>query len=229
MDYGAPFQMVFRSSDPRIKNKLLTGTLYALLSILLTPLLIGLAGFWILGGYGLRLLQNVRIGKEDPLPEWDQWQSDLRSGFLLFVAGIVWYLPFLILSAILTGGDAASAPTLLSVMASLLTTLAGFILGPGVTIAFAQRIRLGDAFRFGRVLAWIGQHWTQCLLVSLVATLVSVLIGVALTIAGTIALVIGLLAAIPFAILMSFLYLYHLYGQLAQSSDLTVMFPEGVE
>ena len=232
--------MVFRSSDPRIKAKLLTGILYVLISILLTPLLIGIAGFWILGGYSIRLLQNVQIGKEFSLPEWDQWRSDLRGGFLLFVAMIVWFLPFIVLSAILsisTIGDQEYISVILGrstfnrnlfaqMSISLLSTVAGLILGPGISIAMAQRVQLADAFRFGRVLAWIGQNWTRCLKVSLVATLVSFLIGVVSTIAGALALVIGLLAAIPFAMLMSSLYQYHLYGQLAQSSDLTAMLPE---
>ncbi len=242
MEYGRPFQMVFRSSDPRIKAKLLTGTLYVLCSILLTVLLIGIAGFWILGGYSLRLLRNVQNGEEHPLPEWDQWRSDLRGGFFLFLASIVWFLPFIILSVVVNwsaAGDIWSAfgdvgngsfPSVstatTSSLVSLLSTIAGLIIGPGISIALAQRMQLADVFSFGSVLAWIGQNWTRCLVVSLVAALASILIAVVSMIAGTIALGIGLIVAVPFMGLMSSLYQYHLYGQLAQASDLNTMFPD---
>ena len=32
MQYGLPFQAVFRSTDPRIRNKIMTGILYVLIS-----------------------------------------------------------------------------------------------------------------------------------------------------------------------------------------------------
>lgn len=248
MQYGLPFQAVFRSTDPRIRNKLMTGTLYVLVSMVLSVVLVGIVGFFIVGGYGLRLLRNVRTQQEHPLPEWDQWQTDLRNGFFLFVAYVVWLLPFLVVYVVvLVGNDQEALPATDSLdsfgaafsyslgaigigfgrsLVALLPTVAGWILGPAIAIALAQRMELADAFKFGNVLAWVARNWVQCLLVSLIAGLMSLLISVVAALTGALALGIGLIVTLPFGFLMSSIYQSHLFGQLAQIRDLTVMFPE---
>ncbi len=249
MQYGLPFQIVFSSTDPRIRKKLMTGTLYVLVSMVLSVVLVGILGFFIVGGYSLRLLRNVRTNQEHPLPEWDQWQTDLRNGFFLFVAYVVWLLPFfaVLVAVNLVGNNQTALPltdsysldafggtfshSLASIglgasLASLLPTVAGWILGPAIMIALAQRMELADAFKFGNVLAWVARNWVQCLLASVVAGLVSLLISVAAALTGALALGIGLIVTLPFGFLMSSIYQNHLFGQLAQSRDLTVMFPE---
>ena len=248
MQYGLPFQAVFRSTDPRIRNKLMTGTLYVLISMVLSVVLVGLVGFFIMGGYVLRLLRNVRTQQEHPLPEWDQWQTDLRNGFFMFVAYLVWLLPFLVVYVVvLVGNNQEALPATDSLdsfgaafsyslgaigigfgrsLVALLPTVAGWILGPAIAIALAQRMELADAFKFGNVLAWVARNWVQCLLVSLIAGLMSVLISVVAALTGALALGIGLIVTLPFGFLMSSIYQHHLFGQLAQTRDLTVMFPE---
>ena len=249
MQYGLPFQAVFRSTDPRIRNKLMTGTLYVLVSMVLSVALVGIVGFFIVGGYVLRLLRNVRTNQEHPLPEWNQWQTDLRNGFFLFVAYVVWLLPFFVpytnLVVNLVGNNPASLPAtdsldsfgaafsygLMSIslgrsLMALLPTVAGWILGPAIMIALAQRMELADAFNFRNVLAWVARNWVQCLLVSVIAGLMSLLISVVATLTGALALGIGLIVTLPFGFLMSSIYQSHLFGQLAQTRDLTVMFPE---
>ena len=247
MQYGLPFQAIFSSTDSRSRNKLMTGTLYVLGSMVLSVVLVGLAGFFIVGGYALRLLHNVRTNQEHPLPEWDQWQTDLRNGFFVFVAYLVWLLPFFVVSLVvnLVGNTPASLPAtdsldsfgaafsyglttigLGKILVTFLPTVAGWILGPAIMIALAQRMELADAFKFGNVLAWVARNWVQCLLVSVIAGLVSVLISVVAVLTGALALGIGLIVTLPFGFLMSSIYQHHLIGQLAQSRDLTVMFPE---
>ena len=254
MQYGLPFQAIFSSTDPRIRNKIMTGTLYVLVSMVLSAVLVGILGFFIVGGYSLRLLRNVRTNQEHPLPEWDQWQTDLRNGFFLFVAYVVWLLsfillPFIVVSIVvnLVGNNQTALPltdsysldafggtfshSLASIglgasWASLLPTLAGWIYGPAIAIALAQRMELADAFNFRNVLAWVARNWVQCLLASVVAGLVSLLILVVAALTGALALGIGLIVTLPFGFLMSSIYQHHLFGQLAQSRDLTVMFPE---
>ncbi len=247
MQYGLPFQAIFSSTDPRIRNKLMTGTLYVLVSMVLSWLLVGLVGFFIVGGYVLRLLHNVQTNHEHPLPEWNQWQTDLRNGFFVFVAYLVWLLPFFVVSLVvnLVGNDPAPLPATDSLdsfgaafsyglmtiglgrsLVALLPTVAGGILGPAIMIALAQRMELADVFKFGNVLAWVARNWIQCLLVSVIAGLVSVLISVVAALAGALALGIGLIVTLPFGFLMSSIYQHHLFGQLAQTRDLTVMLPE---
>ena len=247
MQYGLPFQAIFSSTDPRIRNKIMTGILYVLVSGILSSLLVGILGFFIVGGYSLRLLRNVRTDQEHPLPEWDQWQSDLRNGFFMFVAYLVWLLPFFVVYAVvnLVGNNQNVLPVADSLdsfevafshslaaidlgrsLVALLPTVAGWILGPAIIIALAQRMELADAFKFGNVLAWVVRNWTQCLLVSVISGLVSLLILVVAALTGALALGIGLIVTLPFGFLMSSIYQNHLFGQLAQSRDLTVMFPE---
>lgn len=248
MQYGLPFQVVFGSTDPRIRNKLVTGTLYVLVSMVLSVVLVGIVGFLIVGGYSLRLLRNVQTNQEHPLPEWDQWETDLRNGFFMFVAYVVWLLPFIVLSIVtnpvwniqdslpamdslgmFAGTFSYSLGAISSIgsnLAVLLSTVVGWILGPAVTIAFAQRMELTDAFKFRNVLAWVVRNWVQCLLVSVIAGLVSFLISLVAVLAGALALGIGLIVTLPFGFLMSSIYQNHLFGQLAQTRDLTVMFPE---
>ena len=247
MQYGLPFQAVFRSTDPRIRNKLMTGTLYVLVSMVLSVVLVGVVGFFIVGGYGLRLLRNVRTHQEHPLPEWDQWQTDLRNGFFLFVAYLVWLLPFFVVSLVvnLVGNEPAPLPAMDSLdsfgtafsyslgaigfgrsLVALLPTVLGSILGPAIAIALAQRMELADAFKFGNVLAWVARNWVQCLLASVIAGLISLLISVVAALTGALALGIGVIVTLPFGFLMSSIYQHHLFGQLAQTRGLTVMFPE---
>ncbi|MXZ24676.1 MAG: DUF4013 domain-containing protein [Caldilineaceae bacterium SB0665_bin_21] len=246
MQYGLPFQVVFRSTDPRIRNKLMTGTLYVLVSTVLSVVLVGIVGFFIVGGYVLRLLRNVRTHQEHPLPEWDQWQTDLRNGFFMFVAYLVWLLPFVVVYVVvLVGNNQEALPATDSLdsfgtafsyslgaigfgrsLVALLPTVAGWILGPAIAIALAQRMELADAFKFRNVLAWVARNWVQCLLASVIAGLMSLLISVVASLTGALALGIGLIVTLPFGFLMSSIYQHHLFGQLAQSRDLTVMFPE---
>lgn len=249
MQYGLPFQAIFSSTDPRIRNKLMTGTLYVLVSMILSTVLVGLVGFFIVGGYVLRLLHNVQTNQEHPLPEWDQWQTDLRNGFFVFVAYVVWLLPFFVpytnLVVNLVGNNPAPLPATDSLdlfgvafsyglmtiglgksLMALLPTVAGWILGPAIMIALAQRMELADAFKFRNVLAWVARNWVQCLLVSVIAGLMSVLISLVSVLTGTLALGIGLIVTFPFGFLMSSIYQSHLFGQLAQTRGLTVMFPE---
>ena len=246
MQFAQPFQMIFRSTDPRVFNKLAIGTLYVLVSGILSIFLVGVLGFFIVAGYAMRVLKNVQTNQEHPLPEWDQWQTDLRNGFFLAVSLVVWLLPFLVvylilgLNPVLQGTTEFSADSLPAMVAvgqsilvniwwSLLPTVVGWVYGPAITIAFAQRMMLSDSFNFSRVLAWVGQNWAHCLLVSIVAIVMSIFIAIATTLIGALALGIGLIVMVPFGWFAASLYQNHLYGQLAQVRGLSVMFPDQVE
>ena len=79
MDIGKA--LTFVTEDPRWKEKIAIGTAVILISGLLSVILIGILGYFIVAGYTVRLLQNVRDGKSAPLPEWDEWAEDLTRGF----------------------------------------------------------------------------------------------------------------------------------------------------
>ena len=86
----------FLTEDERWMQKLGIGTAVVLISVVLSPILIGLAGFMILAGYCLRLKENVRDGAARPLPEWDRWGEDMVDGFKLMIAFFLYALPIII-------------------------------------------------------------------------------------------------------------------------------------
>jgi hypothetical protein len=95
MDIGRA--LTFFTEDERWIEKTAIGTGVLLLSTLLSFVLVGVVGFFIVMGYGVRLLQNVRDGVNPILPEWDQWGDDLSRGFKLFVVQFIWALPILLI------------------------------------------------------------------------------------------------------------------------------------
>ena len=59
----------------------------------------------ILSGYAIRLLQNVRDGEADPLPDWNEWGGDLARGFKMWIVQLVWGIPiFLFMAPMAIGG-----------------------------------------------------------------------------------------------------------------------------
>ena len=70
------------------------------LSIVLTPLFVGLLGWVALAGYTVELVRNVRLGVRDPLPRWDDFNRYLSSGFQVLTAVIVYSLPNIVLGCV---------------------------------------------------------------------------------------------------------------------------------
>ncbi len=96
MNIGKSFTYIF--DDPRWLNKILIGTLVLIISSLLSTILIGILGYFIIMGYALEVLRNVRRGDRYPLPEWkDRWGEWLVLGVKLTVALLVWALPAILI------------------------------------------------------------------------------------------------------------------------------------
>ncbi|MEZ4636663.1 MAG: hypothetical protein R2856_17160 [Caldilineaceae bacterium] len=64
-----PFTPFF-TEEERWIEKTTIGTLVLLVSSLLAPVIVGVVGFFILSGYGVRLMRNVQAGVRPVLPEW---------------------------------------------------------------------------------------------------------------------------------------------------------------
>ena len=213
--YGEPFKDFIRSADPEWSSKLIRGTITVLISLLLTPILIGLAGWLIVAGYGLRLLHNVQSGKEHPLPEWGQNREDLKRGFKLVVVALVWSIPGIVIQ-ILTARNVLP-PGLgngLGGLYSLFTVL----VAPAYYVAMAQpNIKISDGLQFGEIIGWAMNHLGQIILALIVTFVVAVAL-MAVSSLGAIAIVIGLLFTVPLAIFLGQIYAMHLYGQIARTS-----------
>jgi len=228
MDFGKAFTYMFQ--DPNWIAKLGIGTLLVLVGIVLSPLLIGFLPLLIVTGYSLVALDNVRLGHEHPLPEWQDWGKFFMLGLKLFVALFIWALPVIIgfvpvlAGSVLTdnGNSSGTGPiaALLIICGSCLMILWGLfiaLLTPAIYARLAATNRFGAAFELGKI--W---EFTRDNLGNVIVAIVLVwLAGLIAAIAGTLgfaALCIGALITIPLASLWQYLVQAHLFGQIAAHS-----------
>ena len=85
-DFLKPLAFVFE--DPNWIPKMLMGALFSLASVVLI-------GIFFVYGYLARLVRNVVAGAEHPLPDWDELGEMFGEGAMLFVASLLYMLPFL--------------------------------------------------------------------------------------------------------------------------------------
>lgn len=219
----------FITEDPRWQQKLLIGTGVIIGSTVLSVVLIGVIGFIIFAGYLVRLLQNVRDGHPYPLPEWDQWGEDLARGFKLIIASLVWSLPVLVLVIPSAIGNALASSSsdsaqfmgvMLSICGSCLTMLYALLItvvSPGISVSYARDEQITSGLQFREIIAWTRANIGQVLVVTLVYIAASIALSIAGAIVGVLLCVVGLIITIPLASLLTGIFQYHLYGQLAQA------------
>ncbi|HRO25234.1 MAG TPA: DUF4013 domain-containing protein, partial [Promineifilum sp.] len=85
MDVNKSIRYVF--DDPQWISKVVIGALMSVLSFFILPA-------FILQGYVVKVIRQVMNGDWDGLPEWDDWGNLLRDGFNVFIAELVYTLPF---------------------------------------------------------------------------------------------------------------------------------------
>ncbi|RME62859.1 MAG: DUF4013 domain-containing protein, partial [Caldilineae bacterium] len=187
MDIGRA--LTFFTEEERWIEKTAIGVGVILVSSLLSIVLVGLLGFFIVMGYAVRLLQNVRDGVTPVLPEWDQWGDDFVRGFKLFVVQFVWalpiiliYLPIAFISAAVggSGGDAEAIAVLISLCATCLgivVSVAYALIQPAITIFFAEREQIGDGFQVAEVFKWTRDNIGNVVIVTLVYVVGGFVIG----------------------------------------------------
>lgn len=230
MDYAKA--LTFLWEDVRWKEKITIGTVVALVTAMFMPILIGVVGIFIMMGYCVRLTQNVRDGNPQPLPEWDQWSNDLSRGFKLFVVTFVWGLPAMLLAlpivfgAIMLGvgadensvGPLGALGGLTMGFGYCLIFIYGLIyavLSPGFTIWFVRNEQIGDGFKVTEIWDWTRSNLGSVVLVMIAYIVASMIISTVASIVGTILCFVGLIVTMPLAMLVTYLYQYHLIGQLA--------------
>jgi uncharacterized membrane protein len=166
------------------------------------------------------------------LPEWDQWGEDLVSGLKLFVALLVWSIPILIFSVptgiggALTDSNADSSQffgSILLICGSCLAMLYGLFLAimtPGISIAYARDEQISSGLQFRDIWAWTQDNLGQVIIVAVIVLVASFVINLAGLIVGALLCLVGLIVTLPLATLVTYLYTYHLYGQLAYAYPL---------
>lgn len=191
MDIGKSFGFVFE--DEKWIEKVLIGGLVGLIPII---------GSFLVIGYVVQLIRNVRNGDARPLPEWTDWGELLADGFKLFVVFFVWALPLIIISmfafipAAMAGdsgsSDASSIAGLFAICFGCVATLYAIVLSlvsPAILIKFAETKEIGSGFNVGEILGFTKSHLGEIILV----VIVSWLVGLLASIVGTILCLIGLL------------------------------------
>lgn len=83
LDFGRAFTFV--KEDPEAVKKILIGSVFALLSVLIV-------GAFFLAGYLARLIQRVARGEPLPLPEWDDFGGLFAEGAKLVGAYLIYTL-----------------------------------------------------------------------------------------------------------------------------------------
>jgi MFS family permease len=222
--------LTFITEDERWLEKLAIGVGIVLVSSFLAPLLIGLLGFFIVAGYAIRLLQNVRDGQPRPLPEWNQWSEDFVRGLKIAIVTIIWALPIFVVVVPMgvgvaladSGREAAEIFGGLILFGSLsLTVLYGLVvalLTPGFTIAFARDEEIRSGLQLTEIWQWTQQHLGQVLLIGIVYLAASFALGITAMLAGLLLCGVGLIVTMPLSTLVIMLFQHHLYGQLAREN-----------
>lgn len=184
MDIGKSFTYMF--DDEKWVQKLAIGGLLALVSVI--PLVNIFTGLVILG-YALRVLKNVADGSEEPLPEWDDWGGDWMKGLMVALAGLIYSIPIILVSA-LTGIVNAIAgyegsyevQGFVGVCVAGLSCLSGLwglaeaIVLPAAVIKYADEGEFGSFFRFSEIFRFIGDNLSNyivAILLAIVARLVA--------------------------------------------------------
>ncbi|MEZ4860452.1 MAG: DUF4013 domain-containing protein [Caldilineaceae bacterium] len=232
MDIAKAF--TFITEDEHWGEKVAIGVGVLAVSTLLSSVLVGILGFFMITGYALRLLQNVRDGAAQPLPEWNQWGDDLIRGLKLAVVSLVWSLPIFVVIVPLgigialsdSGGNSGEFVGGVIIFCGVcLTVIYGLIvalLTPGFTIAFAKDEEIRSGLELTEIWRWTQQNLSQTLLAVIVTAIGSFAIGVVAIIVGILLCGVGLLATIPLSIFVTMLFQYHLFGQLARTQPLLI-------
>ncbi len=222
MDIGQAFGFVFE--DEEWIKKTLLGSV-----ILLVPVL----GIFVLMGYTIAIIRNVKAGDPRPLPAWDNLGGYFMDGLMFCIAYLLYSLPFLILICpiMLTGllpavaGDnqdlaaiLAGVSGLLSMGIGCLAVLYGILLtllAPVLYIRYAETGEIRACLRFGEVFRYlfanIGSILVSILLVW-VASMVIVPIASMLTL--------GLLA-LPASFWLT-VFTAYLFGQIGRKAEISV-------
>ena len=231
MDIGRA--LTYFSEDERWVEKTAIGTGLLLISTLLLVALIGVLGYFILFGYLVRLLQNVRDDVHPVLPEWDRWGDDLVRGVKLACVVVVWALPIVliffpafIISYIVAestpynsnypGGSVASIIMSCASCLSFLFGIAYAVMQPGFTIAFARNEAIGDGLQVSEIWDWTRDNIGNAAIVAILTVIASMIITTVGSIVGLILCVIGAVVTVPLSQLIVYYFQSHLYGQLAR-------------
>jgi len=216
MNFGLAFSYVFKDEN-----------WFKKIAIPAVCSLIPVVGPWVVSGWAMKAAKNVIDGNEEhALPELE-FGADLRRGFMIFLIGLIYDLPVLILSGIVGalfgyGGEAdETMMTILFIVGGcigLIGLLLGLLIAFMSIIGIANYLAKGEfsaAFRFKEIFAMLKKSFVSWLLV-LVGQMLAVGIIAPL---GTIACIIGVFLTMAYGLAVC----GHLMGQAYNQSALPAM------
>jgi hypothetical protein len=223
MEIGSAFTYMFDDSD-WIK-KLAIGGGIMLAGLILSPILVGLLLFLPISGYMLATLKNVRDGSPTPLPEWTDFGGLFKTGLMVFLIGLVYYIPVILIacgSGLVQSipamadmdSDAAGIFAAIAVCLNCFQFIVSLLVGivtPAAIIRYAQYDTFASAFQFGEIMAFIRGNIGDYIIVILLSWVAAMLAGF-----GLILCLIGVF----FTAFWSYLVVGNLYGQLARKAQL---------
>jgi hypothetical protein len=195
MDVGKSVGYVFE--DKKWSNKLLIGMLVSIVPIINFALL----------GWVIDIMRNVSRREPQPLPGWDDFGEKFVKGAILFVVGLIYSLPALLLTCPLfiapfTRGDFGrdgqqavaslfvGTALALSCAIGLYALLLSFLM-PAIYLNFARKGTFSACFELGEIWRIMSKNLGDYI----VAWLIIIVVGVAVTF--LIGLVAGFVAIIP--------------------------------
>lgn len=173
MDIGKSFGYAFE--DDQWITKILIAAAILLGGIVLGIFVIPafLAAF-LLSGYGVEITRRVINGNPQVLPDWDNWGDLIIDGLKVWIIGIVYALPMILVGMCLGIPGAAlsqDAPGWSSFFSSVagclnfLWSIVVLILTPAAIAFFVVNDDLGAAFRFGDVFNFVRENFANYLIV----------------------------------------------------------------
>jgi hypothetical protein len=182
MDYGRSFTYMLKSGG---FGKIVIGALLFFVPIW---------GWAVIAGYSVRTIRSVAAGSEE-LPEWAGWGELFTNGLLLWVAGVVYSIPSIILTRLGITGS----------FLSVIWNIAMAVWLPAAIIRFAMTNNFGAFFEFSAIKDFIQKNLNAYIVVILLGIAAGIIAGF-----GVILLVIGVLLTYFWALLVN----SHLYGQM---------------
>jgi hypothetical protein len=185
----------FAFDDREWLSKLGLTFLITAVSILFTPVIVGLLGWALLLGYQERLVHNVRRGDKFPLPRWENFNDLLSRGFNVLGALVFYNIPNILLSCCLftlSGGLGApaytSAITTIGIACCLfpLILLYNLIVWPLIALGmghYNESGKINAFFQIGELFALLREHMDatiQYVMWSVLASLLLSLLNVTL-------------------------------------------------
>jgi hypothetical protein len=223
MDFAKALTYPFDDEDWLKKLGIAAGI--GLVTFFLLPFFIGLVGLIPLQGWAINTIKRVRANDPRPLAGWDDFGELFSTGLTPFLAGLVYFIPVLIVYCMAIpvfilpamGGDNSDAVAALGSMAMLvfgccmclivIYMLAANVVLWGGLIRYLDKPEFGTFMEFGENIAIVRENIQD--------------FGMALLfiwIGGLIASVVGNIPCIGWLIIFPFNYYYssHILGQLAQ-------------